>query len=150
MNSRCLHTLRAHQSRSRKGFSLLEILIALAILALLAGLVITNIDGIFGTAQEDAARTFVTSSVKVPLTQYRTHMGRYPTTDEGLQALITAPEGAGSRWRGPYIEGNAIPLDPWGKPYQYRQPGTHNPQSYDIFSFGPDGVQSETDDVGNW
>ena len=137
--------------RGEGGFTLLEILVVLAIIGLLVSLAVTNIDKIFGQSKETICRIFVQESLKTPLTQYRIHLGDYPSTAEGLQALLTAPGDKSDRWRGPYIEAPSgkLPVDPWGRPYQYRYPGTRNKGSYDLFSFGPDGVESE-DDIGNW
>lgn len=137
--------------RSRSAFTLLEILVALAILGLLVGLAVVKTDTIFGGAQVTTAKLFVNESMATPLTTYRLQMGDYPTTAEGIQALITAPQGKAERWHGPYIQarGGKEPLDPWGRPYQYRYPGTHNKNSYDLFSYGPDGTESD-DDIGNW
>ncbi len=87
--------------------------------------------------------------MRLPLQQYQLHMGDYPTTAEGLNALIAAPARAEGRWRGPYLQDGKLPKDPWKRDYQYRDPGTKNKSSYDLFSFGPDGVESE-DDIGNW
>lgn len=135
----------------RSAFTLFEMLIVIALIALLAGVAIVNIDKIFGSNQESIARTFVTSAIKGPMTAYRVNMGGYPSTAQGLQALLTPPEGSTGRWKGPYLDttGNKIPTDPWGNPYQYRYPGTKNTDRYDLFSFGPDGVES-ADDIGNW
>mgnify|MGYP001127040337 CR=1 FL=1 len=133
--------------RLKRGFSLIEMLIVIALIAMLAGLVVTNLDKLFGGGQEKIARIFVKESIKAPLFQFRTDMGNYPTTEQGLQALYTAPSGAGDRWRGPYVE--ELPRDPWENPYQYRSPGERNPDKYDIWSLGPDGKKSD-DDIGNW
>ncbi|MEZ5277728.1 MAG: type II secretion system major pseudopilin GspG [Opitutaceae bacterium] len=135
----------------RAAFTLFEILIVIALIALLAGVAITNVGKIFGGGQESIAEIFVNDAMKAPLTSYRIHTGSYPTTSQGLQALITAPDGASGRWKGPYIEtkGGALPTDPWGSPYQYRYPGTRNPDGYDLFSLGPD-KQESADDIGNW
>jgi len=129
--------------------TLIEILIVLALVALLAGTVIFNVDKIFGQNQEAIARLFVGESLKVPLSTYKIQMGSYPTTEEGLQALITPPANRADRWKGPYLESKAIPTDPWGNPYQYRYPGTRNPEKFDVWSWGPDGRES-ADDIGNW
>jgi general secretion pathway protein G len=142
--------LRRAARRDSRGFTLLEILLAVAILGMLVALAITNVDRIFGTSQEDAARLFVTQSLQVPLQSYRTHMGNYPTAAEGLQALITAPADKADRWRGPYITGETIPLDPWKNAYQYRFPGVRNRTGYDVWSKGPDGQDGTADDIGNW
>ena len=134
----------------RRGFTLLEIMIALAILGLLVGLAVTNLDSIFGDAQTSTAKLFVRESIKLPLTSYRIKMGDYPSTAEGLQALITAPSGKEGQWTGPYFSDSKIPLDPWGEPYIYRYPGVHNKNGYDIFSKGPDKTEGTADDIGNW
>ena len=134
----------------RRGFTLLEIMIALAILGLLVGLAVTNLDSIFGDAQTSTAKLFVRESIKLPLTSYRIKMGDYPSTAEGLQALITAPSGTEGPWTGPYFSDSKIPLDPWGEPFIYRYPGVHNKNGYDIFSKGPDKTEGTADDIGNW
>lgn len=136
--------------RSRRAFTLLEVLIVLAIIGLLVGLAVSRFEGIFGSSQADVARIFVNQSMKIPLTSYRIHLGDYPSTAEGLQALVAPPQNRAERWRGPYIEGNQVPLDPWGEPYVYRYPGVKNKGSYDLFSKGPDKTEDTADDIGNW
>ena len=136
--------------RSRRGFTLMEILVVLAILALLFGLAISNVTGIFGGSQVQVAELFVKQSIQTPLFTYRMHMGDYPTTAEGLQALISAPSNRGDKWHGPYLKENKVPLDPWGEPYQYQSPGARNKSSYDIWSKGPDKQSGTDDDIGNW
>lgn len=137
--------------RDRAGMTLVEILLVIALIALVAGLTIQQLGGLFEGGKEDVAKLWVTSAIKGPLNTYNIHMGTYPTTAQGLQALISAPESATGRWRGPYVETDAgqMPLDPWKRPYQYRFPGTKNPDKYDAYSLGPDGVES-ADDIGNW
>jgi general secretion pathway protein G len=134
----------------RRGFTLLEIMIALAILALLVGLAVTNLDTIFGNAQGTTAKLFVSESIKLPLSSYRIAMGDYPSTAEGLQALIAAPASKTDQWKGPYFSEQKIPVDPWGEPYVYRYPGVKNPRGYDIYSKGPDKMDGTADDIGNW
>jgi general secretion pathway protein G len=138
--------------RGEGGFTLLEILLALGILAMLVALAVTNVGRILGGAQDSVAKTFVRESMKTPLTAYRIGVGDYPSTEEGLQALVVAPESKADRWRGPYVDspGGKIPLDPWGEPYQYRYPGVHNKDSYDLWSKGPDKADGTDDDIGNW
>jgi len=148
--------LRRRSPRPRRapaaGFTLLEILVVLAIIGLLVGLVVSNTDKIFGQSQEAIARIFVRDSLKTPLVRYRIDLGDYPGTSEGLAALSVAPTGVAEKWRGPYIDvaGGKAPTDPWGQPYEYRYPGTKNPGGYDVFSKGPDKTPDTADDIGNW
>jgi general secretion pathway protein G len=139
---------RRHTSAAVRAFTLLEILVVLAIIGLLAGLAITNVDKLFGGAQQQAADIYVNQSMKTALTTYRIQIGDYPSTAEGLQALLTPPQNKASQWRGPYVE--KLQLDPWKHPYQYAYPGTHNKGSYDLWSTGPDGENGTGDDIGNW
>ena len=138
--------------RAARAFTLLEILVVLAIAGMIIGLAVANLDKIFGGAKEDVARMFVNNSLKVPLQTYRMHMGDFPSTAEGLQALIAAPSNNADRWRGPYLDGDKtkILLDPWMEPYQYRYPGIRNTSSYDVWSKGPDKQDGTADDIGNW
>jgi len=139
------------RARSAAGaFTLLEILVVLAIIGLLASLVITNVGNIFGNKQKDVTKLFVTQSIQLPLTAYKIDMGDYPSTAEGLQALIAAPAGKAERWRGPYLQDGKLPVDTWGESYQYRFPGTHNKNGYDVWSKGPDKTDGTDDDIGNW
>ena len=144
-----MKTFRPHRL---SAFTLLEILVVLAIIGLLAGLAISNSDKIFGSSQEAVARIFVRDSLRTSLVRYRIDLGDYPSTAEGLQALISAPANRAERWRGPYIDtpGGKLPVDPWGEIYQYRSPGTKNKTGYDLFSKGPDRAEGTEDDIGNW
>ncbi len=139
--------------RSRRAaFTLFEILIVVALIALLAGVAVFKGEQILTGNQVEIAKIFVKQSLEVPLTSYRIAMGGYPTTEEGLQALVTAPPANAERWRGPYIksDGGKLPIDPWGTPYFYRYPGTHNTALYDVWSAGPDRKEGTADDIGNW
>ena len=132
---------------AKEGFTLLEVLIAIALLAAIAALLITNLDKILGGGNKEIARIFVEETLETPLMTYRIHMGNYPSTEQGLDALVNKPSEDAENWQGSYVK--KLSNDPWGKPYQYRFPGTHNTDSYDIWSWGPDGQESE-DDIGNW
>lgn len=147
--SNSLRTLRRRALRTR-GFTLIEIMVVLAIIGMIVGIAVTSIGNSLENAREDVARTFVNSSLKTSLIAYRIDMGGYPSTAEGLAALCTAPQSAVGRWRGPYVGDGKIPLDPWKEPYQYACPGRHNPKDYDLWSKGPDKQDGTTDDIGNW
>ncbi len=136
---------------SRRGFTLLEIMVVLAILGLLVTVLVKNVGGDLDRGQEQTAGLFVKTTLTLPLTNYRIDMGSYPTTAQGLEALITAPSG-GSRWKGPYLENASgkIPVDPWQQPYEYRYPGTQNKKGFDLFSKGRDMTAGTDDDIGNW
>lgn len=134
------------------AFTLIEILIVLAIFGLLVGVAISNTDKIFGRSQEAIARIFVRDSLKTSLMRYRIDLGDYPKTADGLVALLAAPSARAELWRGPYADtpGGKLPLDPWGEPYQYLYPGVKNKGGYDLFSKGPDKSEGTADDIGNW
>ena len=103
-------------------------------------------------AKRETATIFVHSTLKPALLRYKAEMGDFPSTAEGLQALISAPKGTEGRWGGPYDnDDRQSPIDPWGHPYRYSHPGTHNQDSYDLWSAGgPSGDESETGTIGNW
>lgn len=138
--------------RDTAGLTLIEILVVLAIIGLLVGVLVTKTDKIFGSSQVAVAGIFVRETTKIPLTTYKHDIGDYPTTAEGLQALLVAPNNRADRWRGPYMEttGGKLAPDPWGEPYVYRFPGTKNPSGYDLYSKGPDHQADTADDIGNW
>lgn len=125
-------------------------MIALAILGLLVGLAVANLGGIFDSSQIKTASLFVNESIKLPLTSYRIQMGDYPSTAEGLQALVAPPAAHAESWHGPYLQDARLPVDPWKEPYIYRYPGVKNKTGYDIFSKGPDKTEGTKDDIGNW
>ena len=115
------------------GFTLVELLVVLAIMAMLAGLVAPRVMDYFGRAKIDTAKLQI-ENIAAAMELHRLDVGRYPTNPEGLQALV-APTGA-PRWQGPYLRGGAVPLEPWGRPYRYRIPGTDG-RSFDVYSSGP-------------
>jgi general secretion pathway protein G len=136
--------------RSRSaGFTLLELLVVMVIIGLLAGFVAPRYFAQVGKSQVKAARAQIDALDKA-LEQYRIDVGHLPTTEQGLAALNTPPTGE-QNWAGPYLK-KEVPLDPWGNPYVYGQPGTHN-NDYDLMSFGKDGRAGgtgENADLGNW
>lgn len=131
------------------GFTLLELLVVLVIVGLLVGIVAPNFFKNVGKSEITTANAQIDSFGKA-LDQYRLDNGRYPTTADGLTALVREPAGA-SGWNGPYLKKD-VPKDPWGEPYHYQSPGRRNPD-YDLFSYGPDrapGGDKENADIGNW
>ncbi|MBC2604468.1 type II secretion system major pseudopilin GspG [Pelagicoccus albus] len=141
---------RRNSLRGKKsGFTLVEILLVLGLIALLMGVVVVNVDGIFGGQQEEMTKMKINESLSAPLFKYKTDTGNYPTTEQGLQALLTKPSNDRGRWRGPYVKSEESLLDAWNQELKYRFPGTQNPGSYDLYSLGADGTESG-DDIGNW
>jgi len=138
---------RRTRARSTGGFTLLEVLMAIALLALLVGVVLTNVEGLFGGGQEKVTQIFVKETARTGLAAYRLDTGNYPSAGEGLEALVQKPAGE-EDWRGPYLDD--IPEDPWGNPYQYQFPGTRSNKGYDVWSYGPDATNGTADDIGNW
>jgi general secretion pathway protein G len=131
------------------GMTLLEVLIVMVILGLLATLGSTQLVGYLGRAKTDTARLQI-RELMTAIDLYRIDMGRVPTTEEGLQALVDRPENA-EAWKGPYLRRKAAIIDPWGRPYQYLSPGSH--EEFDLVSYGADGRpggENENRDVTNW
>lgn len=130
--------------RPSRGFTLLELLVVIIVLGLLAGLVAPQIFGRVGEAKITTARTQM-SLVGTALDSYRLDNGAYPTTEQGLQALREKPtrEPIATNWRGPYLR-KEVPLDPWGRAYVYRAPGSRNPNGYDLSTLGRDGTEGGT------
>lgn len=132
-----------------RGFTLIELLVVLVILGLLAGLVGPQVMKYLSSANTDTARLQV-ENLNTALDAYRLEVGRYPSTTEGLLALIQAPPGA-NRWNGPYLKKSLVPKDPWGNDYHYVAPGQHGP--YDLYSLGADnaeGGDGENQDILGW
>lgn len=130
------------------GFTLLELLVVMVIIGLLAGYVGPRYFSQIGKSEVKAARAQIDALGKA-LDQYRLDTGRYPTTEQGLAALNVPPAGE-TRWGGPYLQ-KAVPLDPWGEPYQYTSPGQYG--EYDLLSLGKDGYAGGTDtsaDIVSW
>jgi general secretion pathway protein G len=117
------------------GFTLLELLVVMVIIGLLAGFVAPRYFAQVGKSQVKVARAQVDALDKA-LDTFRLDVGRYPTTEEGLQALVVRPNGEQS-WNGPYLK-KGVPADPWGRPYLYQQPGTHG-GDFELQSYGKDG-----------
>lgn len=136
------------QALRQTGFTLLELLVVMVIIGLLAGYVGPKYFAQIGKSESKTAKAQVEALGKA-LDQYRLDTGRYPSSEQGLTSLNVAPADE-SRWHGPYLQ-KALPVDPWGKPYQYRSPGEHG--DYDLWSFGKDGQaggQEDAADIVSW
>lgn len=132
--------------RNTKGFSLVELLLVLVILATLAAIVIPKFAGRSEQARITAAKTQI-GAFKTALESFEVDNGFYPEGENGLIDLVEQPDSAGN-WQGPYLE--EVPTDPWGNLYIYECPGSHNQKGYDIMSMGRDGRVGGEDDIMNW
>lgn len=137
--------------RGSRGFTLIEILVVITVIAILAGLVSPMVFRNVGDAKVTAAKAQI-ETFGLALDTYRMDNDYYPTTEQGLGALQAIPVPEPPRWRGPYLK-KAVPLDPWGNPYRYLSPGTSDPQGYDLWSLGRDGKDGgtgEDQDLMSW
>lgn len=135
--------------KNNSGFTLLELLIVVVIIGLLAGIVGPKLFKNINKSEVTTAKAQVDTFVKA-LDNFNIDTGRYPTTEEGLSALLNDPNNL-QGWNGPYLK-KSIPNDPWSTQYQYAAPGQHN-DDYDVFSFGKDkksGGEKDNTDIGNW
>lgn len=135
-------------SQGERGFTLLELLVVLAILGLLAAIVAPRVVKYLGSSRSQTAAIQI-KNIVASLELYRLDAGRFPTDQEGLGALLKAPASV-PVWNGPYLADAAALTDPWGKPYRYQVPGKH--REVDVYSFGADGTEGgsgEDKDVGN-
>jgi general secretion pathway protein G len=136
-------------TRGERGFTLVEILVVITIIALIMAIVGPRVLNYLSESKVKAARIQI-DSLATTLDLYYLDNGRYPSSSEGLVALIQRPGGA-ETWNGPYLKGGVVPNDPWGHPYIYKSPGEHGP--YDIISYGSDGQEGGTGtaaDVVSW
>jgi len=131
----------------RRGFTLIELLLVLAILAVLAVVVVPKFTGRSKQAKETAARTDI-ANLELAIDAFEVDCARYPTTEEGIGALVQQPSDL-PEWKGSYLK-RGMPKDPWQNPYVYRYPGQHNTGGYDLYSVGPDGQEGGGDDIDNW
>jgi general secretion pathway protein G len=149
---------RSQGAMGGRGFAIAGLIVSIVVLlivvvAVVVGMVVYLITPVaHNNARPLAARAEV-ASIEAAAEMFRIDTGRYPTEEEGgLQALLTKPDSANEpmsqNWHGPYLR--KMPTDPWGHRLVYRCPGVHNPQGIDVYSFGPDGREGTSDDIGNW
>ncbi|MBN2453425.1 MAG: type II secretion system major pseudopilin GspG [Candidatus Omnitrophica bacterium] len=134
----------------RRGFTLIELMIVVVIIVALASMVVPRLSGRTEQAKKAVAKADIVSNISMGLKLYELDNGNFPTTEQGLNALVTIPTSAPvpNNWNGPYIEN--IPTDPWGNPYKYRSPGNYNKATYDLYSIGKDAQEETDDDIKNW
>lgn len=141
--------MRKGKLKTQAGFSLIELLVVLTIIALLGAIVGPQLVGNLGGAKSDTTKIQI-EDFGAALDMFYLDNGRYPTTDEGLRALIGAPANLGS-WDGPYLKKNTIPQDAWGNDFRYEAPGKNGP--YDLYSYGADNAEGGSDesrDLVSW
>jgi general secretion pathway protein G len=136
---------------SQSGFTLLEILLVVVIIGMLVGVAAVKLGPKAAEAKKIGAQQQI-SAYKTTLGLYEMDNGFYPSTEQGLGALLAQPSStpAPMNWKGPYLDPPVIRKDPWGRDYVYRNPGQKVPNGFDLFSPGPDGVEGNEDDIGNW
>ncbi|MFH1023593.1 MAG: type II secretion system major pseudopilin GspG [Planctomycetota bacterium] len=138
----------SHLKRENRGFTLLEIMVVVVILGLLVGFVVNRVVNQGERAKSELARAKI-AQISQQLGIYKLHTGQYPTTDQGLKALVQNP-GSSKKWGGPYLDANNL-KDPWGNELMYRSPGLHS--DFDIVCYGADGREGGDNfnkDVTSW
>jgi general secretion pathway protein G len=139
-----------NKANHQSAFTLIEIMVVVVILGILAATIIPQFIGTTHDAKVSAAKATI-AELESALERFYIHVDRHPTSEEGLKVLVEAPSGDDKKWRGPYIK--MLRADPWGHPYQYRNPGVHHTSSFDVWSRGADGAdggEGEKADIGNW
>ncbi len=143
--------MRTNRFRSEAAFTLLEILLVVVIIGMLVGVAAVKIGGKSKEAKIVATQRQI-DAYKTAIGLFELDTGNFPSVDQGLQGLISQPGGqtGALNWKGPYLDPAVIRKDQWGHEYMYRMPGQKNPTGYDLFSAGPNGVEGDEDDIGNW
>ena len=130
----------------KSGFTLIELMLVVIIIGALVAMVMPRLTGRGEQARTSAAKADIQANIATGLKLYELDNGNFPSTEEGLNALLNKSASA-TNWNGPYLEKN--PIDPWGREYKYKSPGEHR-SDYDLFSLGKDGQEGTADDVKNW
>ncbi len=148
--SKHIHTQLGHRIRHQGGFTLVEIMVVVVILGILAATILPQFIGTAHDAKVGMARSNI-AELESAVEKFYIHMDRYPSTEEGLDALVTEPADTEGQWRGPYVK--MLRPDPWKNPYQYRSPGQEGSPTFDPWSRGSDGAdggEGDGKDVTNW
>jgi len=132
-----------------KAFTLIELLLVVVIIGVLAAIMLPSFSGRSEEARITRAKTEIESTLGLALDMFEADTGKYPSTEQGLEALIRKPDGV-LNWRGPYIKKSNRFEDPWENTYHYQFPGQQNTFSYDLISSGPDGQLGTEDDISNF
>ena len=136
--------MKIRRRRAAGGFTLIELLLVVVIIGILAAIVVPKLTGKSDDARVGAAQADITS-ISTALSMYEVDNGRYPPTLEGLLIRPTNPEPP--KWKGPYLDRRDVPKDPWGNDYIYIYPSPARPNSFELFSAGPDGQPGTGDDI---
>jgi len=142
-------TVACRRVRRQSAFTLIELLLVVVIIGILAALIVPKLAGRSEEARVAAAKQEIAILAQC-LDTFEIDVGRYPSNDEGLNALIQAPAGVpADRWKGPYFSKKEIPLDPWGTPYKFTYPGPNGPKTFTLASAGPDRQEGTEDDIAH-
>jgi len=139
---------RRNNHKGISGFTLIELMLVMVILATMAAIVLPKFTGRSQQAKITAAGVQI-AQLEVALDAFEIDVSRYPTTTEGLRALVDKPTSDADGWQQPYLKRD-VPKDPWGNDYVYRYPGQYNENGYDLYSLGPDRKLGGDDDIKNW
>lgn len=145
----CIQVDISTKRRANRGFSIIELLVVLVILGLLGGIVGPKVLNKLGKARSDTAFLQV-EDFAAALDVYMLEVGKYPTSEQGLEALISAPADV-ANWNGPYLRKSTVPKDPWGNDYHYKSPGDNG--DFDLYSYGADnapGGEKDNRDIVSW
>jgi len=145
---------RRLRRRNERGWTLIELMVVMAILVMLAAVITTQVVKRVEDAKVAVAHADI-QSMETALDLYHVHNGTYPSSQQGLQALVEKPtsEPEAKNWDGPYLKKGVVPTDPWDRGYVYTEPGEHNTDSFDLYSLGRDGVEGgegKDADIVNW
>jgi general secretion pathway protein G len=136
-------------SKIKKAFTLIELLLVVVIIGVLAAIMLPSFSGRSQEARVTRAKTEIESTLALALDMFEADTGSYPTSEQGLDALLTAPQNV-MNWRGPYLRKYYSFEDPWRNIYQYQYPGRYNASGYDLISPGPDAQVGTEDDISNF